>query len=112
MHEHQDLDGNITGRTIVTRESMWSDEARARALALQQHEDSICGCGCGLPVAEAHKQQGFLVDSFRCYARMAIEAGKKQAREKAEAEAKKARAELPENWDVGLHYYATVPDPS
>lgn len=112
MHEHRDIDGNVTGSTVVTRESLWSDEARARALGLQQYEDSICGCGCNLPMAQAHRQQPFLVDHYRCYAGMAKEAGKKKHRADAEAEAKKNRTELPDNWETGLHYYVTLPDPS
>lgn len=112
MHEHFDQAGEKTGHTVVTRESMWSESARGRVLALVQHEDSICKCGCGLPMQEAHRLQAFKVSHFRCYAQRAIEGEKKAHRAREEAEAKKNRLELPEDWGVGLHYYAAVHDPS
>jgi hypothetical protein len=46
LHEHYDVDGALTGSTVVTRESEWDDTARARAEALLLVEDTSCNkCG-------------------------------------------------------------------
>lgn len=112
VHEHYDTDGNLTGRTVVTRESLWSESARERALELQRHEDSICRCGCGLPMPEAHKQQPFKVDHYFCWAGRSIEQAKRLHRNAAEKEAREKGQKLSEHWGEGLHYYAVLPDPS
>ena len=44
-HEHYDADGNLTGYTLVTRESEWSDDDRRRLLALAQYEAELHTCG-------------------------------------------------------------------
>lgn len=41
-HEHFDPDGNLTGTTIVTRESEWDDYARSLAMALDVFEATRC----------------------------------------------------------------------
>ena len=100
VHEHYDADGALTGTTVVRRESEWDDETRDRALSLAAYQDSVCGCGCGLSVEDAHKDQPFVVDKFKCYARRAIDL-------KREADVKRAKKEKwPDSWESGLHYFA------
>ena len=43
MHELDD-EGRLL-RTVVTRESEWDDQERAKMLALAEHEASMCACG-------------------------------------------------------------------
>lgn len=105
VHEHFDSDGKRTGHTIVTRESEWDDETRARVLALAEHDAETCGCGCGLPISVAYKKQPFVVDTFTCFAGRAL----KQARRQADAKAKTEKR--PDGWDDGLHYYVRPVEP-
>jgi hypothetical protein len=79
---------------------MWDDAARGRALRLTEYETSLCSCGCGLPMADAHKEQPFAVETFTCHAGRAIQ----QARRKANADAKAAKK--PDGWDDGIYYLA------
>jgi hypothetical protein len=44
-HEHYDVEGNLTGFTIVTREAEWDDRQRARMEALSIYESGVCECG-------------------------------------------------------------------
>lgn len=44
-HEHYDAEGNLTGYTVVTRESEWGDDDRTRLLALAQYENGLHVCG-------------------------------------------------------------------
>lgn len=106
VHEHWAVDPAepenrdkhvLTGITVVTRESAWDDNSRARAIALTEYEESLCGCGCGLPREVAHKKQGFNVDSFVCWAGRAVEQVKK---------ADRAAHEGDEAWFAGRHYFA------
>lgn len=101
MHEHFDADGNPTGTTVVTRESMWDDESRGRALRLHEYERSICGCGCGLPRRIAHDpKQVFKVETTTC------RASKARAQvERAEARAAEDQ-NRPEGWSDGLQFFA------
>ena len=46
VHEHYDAAGNLTGRTVVTRESDWDADARAWAIGLLMREAAECKrCG-------------------------------------------------------------------
>lgn len=100
VHEHFDVDGNLTGRTVVTREPLWDDSDRGRALALGEYEASLCPCGCGQPLDEAaDPKRAFSVESFRCQARRALEKIRRADRETAE------RVKKPDGWDDGLTYY-------
>ena len=44
-HTHYDADGNVTGRTVVTREPEWDDAERDQMLALVEYEAGVCDCG-------------------------------------------------------------------
>lgn len=96
-----------TGYVVVTRESEWDDNTRARALGWVQYEESICNCGCGLPRAVAHSKQqaalGFRVHEFTCYAQKSIERHRRSQRV--------AHKDAPDGWDDALHYYATAEKP-
>ncbi len=107
LHEHFDAEGKKTGHTVVTRESMWDEDARGRALRLQEFEDSTVN---GMPVAEAHKEQPFKVDKVVDYAARAIEALRRHDR--LEAERKFGKDKIPDGHFDGWHYYAELPDPS
>lgn len=88
---------------MVTRESVWDEDARGRALRLQEYEDSICGCGCGQPVAIAYdKTRAFKVDKATCYA----------GRAKAQVERKwqDEHENSPEGWADGVYHYVTPHD--
>ena len=101
VHEHYDADGNPTGTTVITRESPWDESSRERALALHLYETGLCKCGCQRPAAEAYDpKQVYLVDHFTCVAGRAIEIAKKRDAEKAK------REKLPDDWNLGRHYYA------
>ena len=104
VHQHYDANDQLTGYTVVTRESAWDADTRGRALRLQEYEDSICGCGCGLPVAVAQQPRPFKVDKFTCYAGRALQ----QTRD-AEAEQAK-RDKRPDSWSHGVHYYVVPHD--
>lgn len=95
----------MTGTTVVTREPEWDAEARGRALRLSEYEATICRCGCGQPIKLAHDpKQPFLVDHFTCQAGRAIEKVRRTHREEAD------RANRPDGWDDGRHYYVTPVD--
>jgi hypothetical protein len=101
VHEHYDAEGELTGTTVVTRESAWDEDSRARAVALQTYEADLCKCGCGQPASEAYDPtQVYKVDSFVCQAARAIELGKKEIAKKAEQDRWK------KGWEIGRHYYA------
>lgn len=98
VHEHFDADENLTGTTVVHRESEWDDETRARALALAEWESTLCGCGCGRPILETSRpDQAYLVHTYTCMADKAIQKVRRQDRAKHE--------KSPEGWDDGRHYY-------
>jgi hypothetical protein len=86
---------------VITRESPWTDEARARALALTEYEDSLCHCGCGLPRDVAHKKQPFTVHDFVCYAGQAIAVVRRMH---------KAEHKDDEKWFEGRQYVAIPAD--
>ena len=109
MHQHYNADGDYTGHTVVTRESLWDESARGRALRLQEHEDAPVS-STGLPMAEAHKEQPFKVDKFVDYAHRAVERVKRADR--ADAEKKYGKDKVPEGLFDGHHYYAVLPDQS
>lgn len=119
VHEHWAVDPDdpengekhkLTGYTIITRESPWDEDTRARALALTEHEDSLCKCGCGRPAIETlRKDVIYDVRGVRCAAGRAIDHQRRLDRE--------AHKDDP-TWDDGLHYYAepaghaeVAPDP-
>lgn len=104
MHEHFDVDGNPTGTTVITRETEWDDDTRARVLEATAYEDMLCRCGCGLPIDQAHVKQPFLVHDSICYASRALE-----TKRRADAEAAK-KAGKPDGWDDGLMYFVTLPE--
>lgn len=101
MHEHYDAEGRLTGTTVVTRETAWDEETRARALALADYENSLCGCGCGLPVETAYdKTKAFKVDRLVCQAGRARQRVQREAYRQAESQ----QAAHPEGWDDGLYF--------
>ena len=100
VHEHFDAGNNLTGYTVVTRESAWDDDSRGRALRLAEYERSICGCGCGQPLRVARDNTRlFRVDSFVCGAGRAL--AKVQRDEADQAE----KTNRPDGWRDGRHYY-------
>lgn len=44
-HRHYDADGNLTGFTVVERESRVDDADRIEMLALARYEAEVCDCG-------------------------------------------------------------------
>lgn len=60
VHEHFDAEGNLIGRTVVTRESLWDDASRARAMRLYEYDKSI-DSETGLPIEDAFRDQPFIV---------------------------------------------------
>lgn len=103
VHEHFDDNDVRTGYTVITRESAWDDESRARALALAQYESGLCRCGCGLPVEVGQRtDQAFLVDDIVCQAGKALDRVTREAREKHEKD--------PAWWDGRRHYVTPVDD--
>ena len=101
VHEHYDADGNFTGRTVVTRGSLWDDNSRARAMRLYEHNNAICRCGCGLPYAVSHDpDQPFIVDSEVCYAGRQLAKVREDETKKHENDPK---------WSVGRHHYVYAP---
>jgi hypothetical protein len=44
-HEHYDADDNLTGYTVVIRESRINDDDRTSLLGLAMFEDQLCRCG-------------------------------------------------------------------
>lgn len=108
MHEHYDADGTYTGHTVITRESAWDDETRARALRLTEYEAGICSCGCGQPIdISFDPKRPFKVDFAVCQAGRAMAMVIREEQRKAKA---KNGGELPEGWDDGRRYYVTPVD--
>jgi hypothetical protein len=108
VHEHFDADGNLTGTTVVTRESMWDDESRGRALRLAEFEAGKCPCGCGLPAkVSTSKTVGMTVDTFTCYASRALAMEKRKQRKEI-GQTKDGKEIV--GWDDGLNYYVVPAD--
>lgn len=103
MHEHFDAAGNLTGTTVVTRESEWDDSARGRAMQLAEHE-RMTDRQTGLPIEQAYDpDQTWRVNYTTNFASRAIE------------RVRKDHADLPEhkdkpNWAAGRTYYAEPVD--
>lgn len=97
MHEHFNTVGNYTGHTVVHRESVWDDSARARAIASVEYEESI-DPATRLPAHEAYTEQKFVVSDVTNYA----ELSKERQRRADEAAAKEKG--LPEGWNDGRRY--------
>lgn len=69
-------------------------------MRLAEYENGTCPCGCGLQMDVAHsKEQTFMVDTFTCQAGRVLQIAKDKAREAAE------KANKPDGWDHGKHYY-------
>lgn len=79
-HEHYDADGVYTGKTVVRRESEWTEHAQSRALALGAWEAGKCPT-CGnydslVPLKkdlrhyewDEYDGQKFAVAQYRCLA--------------------------------------------
>jgi hypothetical protein len=105
VHEHFTLttpgdpsSGVLTGYTVITRESEWDDETRARALALYEYENSLCACGCNRPATESREPTPYVIHEAKCYAGRALEQHRRTQREKHE--------NAPDGWDDGVHYFA------
>lgn len=98
MHEHFDAEGNKTGYTIVTRESLWDDDSRGRALRLQAYEDSI-DAASNIPAAEAFKDQTFDVTTHTNHAARLLAVERRRLQKEAE---KGNGGKAPEGWDDGL----------
>lgn len=66
----------------------------------------MCGCGCGQPATEAYdKTSIYKVHKFTC------QAGRAKAKV-AQQDAENARkANKPDGWNDGLHYYVERVDP-
>lgn len=60
-HEHYDVDGNLTGTTVVTRESEWDDEQRNHILEWFRYKALTRRCGHH-PSTGANKNLGRVVD--------------------------------------------------
>ena len=99
VHEHFDIDGVLTGTTVIHRQSEWDDETRARAVRLADYEAGLCFCGCGRSIAETSRpDQAYMVHKYICMADKAIQTVRRKEREQ--------HKDAPEGWDSGLHYYA------
>lgn len=62
-------------------------------------ESDRCPCGCGQPIAEAtEKGRGYVVQTYECMARKALEMKKRDDRAAA-------GEDPPEGWDDGRIYY-------
>lgn len=107
MHRHFDMNDVQTGYTIVTRESLWDDSARARATRLQEYEESVNRFG--IPLVEAYKAQPFKVEQFTDYSERAVLAITRADRAKAERE---NGGTVPEGYGDGVNYHPILPDPS
>lgn len=114
MHEHFDVEGNLTGRTVVTRESMWDDESRGRALRLMEYEAGLCPCGCGLRADVVNSPNPMRVEKFTCYASRALAAKKRADQDEHEKDPKVPARDSAGNpvarWDDGLNYYVVPQD--
>lgn len=66
-HDHHDADGNLTGHTIVTRDSDWDEDSRQAAFAL--HEDKTDRCpDCGQLIEECSDPSvDYYPQLARCY---------------------------------------------
>lgn len=64
-HEHFDPDDNLTGYTIVTRESRLDDSDLVSMLALAQFEAEVCSCGFH-PLIARDKSNYFTPESQVC----------------------------------------------
>lgn len=110
IHEHFTLEtpgdaesGVLTGYTVITRESEWDDETRARVIELAKYRNNLCGCGCGRPAEETLDDTTFYrVHKTTCQAGRAIERIRRQDREAHEKD---------DGWDDGVHYFAVPADP-
>lgn len=60
VHQHFDAEDNLTGTTIVTRESLWDDASRGLAMRLHEHDKSI-DPETGLTQDVAYAKRGFVV---------------------------------------------------
>jgi hypothetical protein len=91
----------------VTREPEWDDVTRDRVLSLAAYKRGLCPCGCGVPIKEASDpKQGFVVDTFTCYATRAKERLRQKRKHDAEEAAKKSGDKsLAETYDLGVVYY-------
>lgn len=105
VHTHYDAEHNVTGYTTVERESVWTDETRARATLLVDSEDLICPCGCGLRVDVAHTKAPFDVAEVVCYAGRAVRQAERLRRSRAKADGE------PDGWDDGLFFVARPHSP-
>lgn len=87
-HEHFDADDNLTGYTVVIRESRIDDADRAALLGLALFEDQTCSCGFHPSIAD-DKENVFAAESRTC----PVCAGRaRQERELHERDAKAAKA--------------------
>lgn len=64
-HEHYDADDNLTGYTIVVRDSRIDDADRAALLGLAQFENEVCGCGFHPSLAD-DKANVFAFETREC----------------------------------------------
>jgi hypothetical protein len=99
--------GIQTGYTVVTRESVWDESARARAIALQEHEESVNRFN--VPLSEAYKAQPFRVEKVVDYSERAVAAAERAARAAAE---RANGGTVPDDYGDGVHHYPVIPDPS
>jgi hypothetical protein len=97
-----DAEAVLTGYVVVTRESEWDENSRARALGLVDYEESLDRVS-GLPRAEAYRKQPFMVHTVTNYAEKAVQAQKRKDREAHKKDA--------DGWDDGLNYVAVVAKP-
>jgi len=80
IHEHYDVDGNSTGRTVVTRQSDWDADARAWALGLAMREAAECRrCGGDLGETTDYDLQWTPQPPVVCLRCVALQAAEKGA---------------------------------
>jgi len=66
-HEHYDPDGNLTGYTIVERESRIDDGDRAELLGLARYEAELCMCGYHPSLTDPDAGNVFTPESRTCH---------------------------------------------
>lgn len=88
-HEHYDADDNLTGYTVVIRESRIDDSDRAALLGLAMFEAQVCRCGFHPSLAD-DKENVFAAESRTCPVCAGYARQERELHERDQAAAKSA----------------------